>query len=126
MTDEVKKQVKAEIDEAAKQQADTILQVYCQVYDKLPANLSEDEMISLLYERITAHPERTIEQLLIGMLHKRVIMPVLKAAHIESIHRLLEQLEYDENKWYDVKLRTSSWYAFDTYSFYNSAGIPRT
>ncbi|MEE1072918.1 MAG: NAD(P)/FAD-dependent oxidoreductase [Cellulosilyticum sp.] len=59
-------------------------------------NLSEDEMISLLYERITAHPERTIEQLLIGMLHKRVIMPVLKAAHIESIHRLLEQLEYDE------------------------------
>ena len=44
MTDEVKKQVKAEIDEAAKQQADTILQVYCQVYDKLPANLSEDEI----------------------------------------------------------------------------------
>lgn len=59
-------------------------------------NISEDEMTSLLYERITAHPERTIEQLLIGMLHKRVIMPVLKAAKIEGIHRQLEQLEYDE------------------------------
>ena len=53
-------------------------------------------MTSLIYERITAHPERTIEQLFIGMLHKRVIIPVLKAAQIESIHRTVEQLEYDE------------------------------
>ena len=52
MTDEVKKQVKAEIDEAAKQQADTILQVYCQVYDKLPANLSEDEKVAELRKLI--------------------------------------------------------------------------
>lgn len=57
---------------------------------------SEEEMISLLYERVTQHPERTIEQLLIGMVHKRVIMPLLKAAHIESIHRSIEQLEYEE------------------------------
>ena len=57
---------------------------------------TEDELVSLLYERITAHPERTIEQLLIGMLHKRVIMPVLKAAGVPSVHRSMEQLEYDE------------------------------
>ena len=57
---------------------------------------TEEELMSLLYERITAHPERTIEQLLIGMLHKRVIMPVLKAAGIKGIHRTAEQLEYEE------------------------------
>lgn len=57
---------------------------------------SEDELVSLMYERITAHPERTIEQLFIGMLHKRIIMPVLKAARTESIHRPVEQLEYEE------------------------------
>ena len=57
---------------------------------------NEEALVSLMYERITAHPERSIEQLLIGMLHKRVIMPLLKAAKIESIHRPIEQLEYDE------------------------------
>ena len=65
------------------------------ILDLFP-NISEDEMTSLIYERITAHPERTVEQLLIGMLHKRVIIPVLKAAKVEGIHRLVEQLEYDE------------------------------
>ncbi|MBE6021619.1 MAG: NAD(P)/FAD-dependent oxidoreductase [Cellulosilyticum sp.] len=59
-------------------------------------SISEDEMTSLLYERITAHPERTIEELLIGMLHKRVIVPVLKAARVDSIHRVVEQLDYEE------------------------------
>lgn len=57
---------------------------------------TEEDLMSLLYERMTAHPERTIEQLLIGMLHKRAIMPVLKAADIKSIHRTAEQLEYEE------------------------------
>ena len=58
--------------------------------------LTEDELVSLLYERIAAHPERTIENLLIGVVHKRVIMPLLKAARISSIHRTIENLEYEE------------------------------
>ncbi len=66
------------------------------VYLDLFMGQTEETLMSLLYERITAHPERTIEQLLIGMLHKRVIMPVLKAADIKSIHRTAEQLEYEE------------------------------
>ncbi len=74
----------------------TLKKQKCEVLLDLFPNISEDEMTSLIYERITAHPERTIEQLFIGMLHKRVIIPVLKAAQIESIHRLVEQLEYDE------------------------------
>lgn len=57
---------------------------------------SEDELVSLLYERISYHPERTIESLLIGVVHKRVIMPLLKAAQIQSIHRTIENLEYEE------------------------------
>lgn len=59
-------------------------------------NLSEDVLISMLYERITQHPERTIENFLIGMVHKRTIMPLLKAAKIDSIHRPIENLEYEE------------------------------
>lgn len=57
---------------------------------------SEEALVSLMYERITAHPERSIEQLLIGMLNKRVIIPILKASKIESIHRPIEQLDYEE------------------------------
>lgn len=59
-------------------------------------NLPEDELVSMLYERIALHPERTIENLLIGMIHKRVIMPILKGAQMESIHRTIENLEYEE------------------------------
>lgn len=59
-------------------------------------SLTEDELVSLLYERIASHPERTIENLLIGVVNKRVIIPLLKAAHINSIHRTIENLEYEE------------------------------
>lgn len=64
-------------------------------FDLFP-NLSEDELVNLMYERITLHPERTIENLLIGVVHKRVIMPLIKAAQIESIHRTVDTLEYEE------------------------------
>lgn len=59
-------------------------------------SISEDELINIMYERITLHPERTIENLLIGVVHKRVIMPLIKAAKIESIHRSIDTLEYEE------------------------------
>lgn len=60
------------------------------------SQMTEEQLISLLYERTYQHPERTIEELLIGMLHKRVIIPVLKASKIDGIHRLVETLEYEE------------------------------
>ncbi len=59
-------------------------------------DISYDEMVSLLYERIARHPERSIEELFIGLLHKRIIVPVLKAATIVQIGRPCENLEYDE------------------------------
>ena len=57
---------------------------------------NEDELVSMLYERIAAHPERTIENLLLGVVNKRVIIPLLKAANINSIHRTIENLDYEE------------------------------
>ena len=59
-------------------------------------NVTEDELISMIYERITAHPERTLENLLLGVVNKRVIIPLLKAADMGSIHRTIDHLEYDE------------------------------
>ena len=56
----------------------------------------EDELVSLLYERIARQPERSIEELFIGLLHKRLIVPVLKAAGIVQIGRPCENLEYEE------------------------------
>ena len=56
----------------------------------------EDEVVSLLYERISRQPERSIEELFIGLLHKRLIVPVLKAACIMQIGRPCENLEYEE------------------------------
>lgn len=58
--------------------------------------LDEESLITMLYQRIALHPERKVEDLLIGMLHKRVIMPVLKASGITAIHRTCDALEYEE------------------------------
>lgn len=68
----------------------------CSVSLDLFPKLEKEAMITLLYERIARHPERTIEMLLLGMLHKRMIIPLLKFAQIQSIHRTVESLEYDE------------------------------
>ena len=59
-------------------------------------DISYDEIVSLLYERIARHPERSIEELFIGLLHKRLIVPILKAAAIMQIGRPCENLEYEE------------------------------
>lgn len=58
--------------------------------------LSFDELLAKLYERIAFQPTRTVEELFIGLLHKRVVMPVLKCAQITSVHRACEMLEYEE------------------------------
>lgn len=57
---------------------------------------SYDEVVAMIYERIGAKPNRTIELLLMGFLHKRVIVPVLKCAEISGMHRTCDTLEYEE------------------------------
>lgn len=57
---------------------------------------SYDEVVAMIYERIGAKPNRTIELLLMGFLHKRVIVPVLKCAEISGIHRTCDTLEFEE------------------------------
>lgn len=59
-------------------------------------DFSYDEVVSLLYNRIAMQPHRTIEELFIGMLHKRIVIPLLKCAQIASMHRASEELEYEE------------------------------
>ncbi len=63
--------------------------------DMLP-NMSGDELVSILYERINNHPERTIEYLLLGMINKRISIPIMKMADIKCQTRRLDELEYDE------------------------------
>lgn len=60
------------------------------------SNVTFDEMVSMLYNRIALHPERTIEELFIGMLHKRIVVPVIKCAGITAMHRAADALEYEE------------------------------
>lgn len=57
---------------------------------------AEEEIISGLYERIHMHSERSVEQLLIGMVHKRLIVPLLKEAKIEDIHQSVQDLSYQD------------------------------
>lgn len=71
-----------------KQKAKVILDLF--------KDMSEDELVSLIYQRIEKHPERSIEELFVGMIHKRVIVPVLKASTIPQIGRACENLEYEE------------------------------
>lgn len=65
------------------------------ILDFLP-HLTYDEVINLIYHRVTLQPERTIEELFLGWLHKRLIIPILKYAKIESMHMRSENLEYEE------------------------------
>lgn len=83
-------QISRQVSKAAleKKKANVTLDLFPQI--------DEEALISLLYERTYEHPERTVEELLIGMLHKRVIIPVLKASRIQAIHRQVDTLEYEE------------------------------
>lgn len=83
-------QISRQVSKAAqdKQKAKIVLDLFPQ--------MDEEALVSLLYERTYQHPERTVEELLIGMLHKRVIVPVLKASQITAIHRQVDALEYEE------------------------------
>lgn len=63
--------------------------------DILPS-VTYDEVVSMLYNRIALGPKRTIEELFIGLLHKRVTVPLIKCAEIAAMHRPAEELEYEE------------------------------
>ena len=67
-----------------------------QIHLDLFPQYEEEALLALLYERIARCPERPIELLLMGMLHKRVIIPVLKASRIDGVTRSSETLEYEE------------------------------
>lgn len=47
--------------------------------------ISEDELASRLEKRFAAHPERTVEFGLVGLLHKRLAGVALRAAGIEAV-----------------------------------------
>ncbi len=65
----------------------------CIVLDLMP-NLSYDEVISTIYSRIARHPMRTVEELFIGWIHKRIVVPIIKYSKIESMHLPAEDLEH--------------------------------
>ena len=67
------------------------------ILDLFPT-VDEEALISLLYERTYLHPERNVEDLFVGMLHKRVVMPIIKASGVKDIHRKVDTLEYEEIK----------------------------
>ncbi|MDF2877594.1 MAG: hypothetical protein K0S30_690 [Clostridia bacterium] len=62
--------------------------------DLLP-HMSYDEVVSMIYSRIASFPMRTVEELFTGWLHKRVTMPLIKYARIQSMHLKGEDLEYE-------------------------------
>lgn len=62
--------------------------------DLLP-DKSEEEIVSHIYSRIAGHPNRTLEELFMGWLHKRVAVPLIKSADIGSMHTKCENLEYE-------------------------------
>lgn len=67
----------------------------CEVRLDLYPNISEEDMISMMYERIGRNPDKTIEEMFIGWMHKRVVIPVIKDADIGSSSTLCQNLDYD-------------------------------
>lgn len=64
------------------------------ILDLFPA-IDEDTMVAMLYDRIGKQPQRTVEGLFVGWLHKRLIVPIIKAADIGSVSASCADLDYD-------------------------------
>ena len=62
----------------------------------LLSEFKKPQVINMIYARISNQPDRTIETLLIGLIHKRLIIPILKEAGITHFSRRCDELEYDE------------------------------
>ena len=64
------------------------------VLDLLPS-MSYDEVVSMIYSRIALWPKRTVEEFFIGWFHKRITIPIIKYAGIDSMHTRCEDLDYE-------------------------------
>lgn len=60
------------------------------------SELESAEVVNMIYARISNNPERTIETFLVGLIHKRLIIPTLKEAGVTHFARRCDELEYDE------------------------------
>ena len=67
----------------------------CEIKLDLFREETEDSLVTKLYDRIGRHPYKTIEELFIGWLHKRVAIPVIKQAGIGSPIAPCENLDYE-------------------------------
>lgn len=56
---------------------------------------SKDEIVAIIYDRIGRNPQKSIEELFLGWLHKRMIAPIIKNADIGAMNVPCENLEYD-------------------------------
>ncbi|MGL6173527.1 MAG: aminoacetone oxidase family FAD-binding enzyme, partial [Cellulosilyticaceae bacterium] len=67
----------------------------CHITLDLYPDISEEEMVGMIYDRIGRNPEKTVEELFIGWMNKRVTIPIIKNADIGSTSALCENLDYD-------------------------------
>lgn len=67
----------------------------CHMTLDLYPDISEEEMIGMIYDRIGRNPEKTVEELFIGWMNKRVTIPIIKNADIGSTSAPCENLDYD-------------------------------
>ncbi|MGL5675341.1 MAG: NAD(P)/FAD-dependent oxidoreductase [Cellulosilyticaceae bacterium] len=67
----------------------------CEVHLDLFPNLDEETLIGKFYERIGSNPSKTIEELFVGWLHKKVAIPVIKQSEVGSPVAPGENLDYE-------------------------------
>lgn len=67
----------------------------CKVVLDFFPNITIDEIIGMCYDRIGKNPQRTIEELFVGWIHKRVIIPIIKMADVGSPVTPCENLDYE-------------------------------
>ncbi len=67
----------------------------CTVTLDLFPDMTHDTLVSKFYARIGQNPSKTIEELFIGWLHKKVAIPVIKQSAIGSPVTPCENLDYD-------------------------------
>ncbi|MGL4735934.1 MAG: NAD(P)/FAD-dependent oxidoreductase [Cellulosilyticaceae bacterium] len=69
--------------------------VTCKVTLDFFPKISEADMVGLCYDRIGKNPTRTIEELFVGWIHKRAIIPIIKMADVGSPVTPCENLDYE-------------------------------
>ncbi len=66
----------------------------CHIKLDLFPNISFEEIVSLIYNRIEQHPQKTVEEMFLGWIHKRMIIALLKKSKIDAVTMPCENLEY--------------------------------